>query len=188
MKPKAKRPVAERCQASPRCLRNDGREMPAGSSPIAAVRKELRGVARGAAADVVDPLLLKAGIPKLQVDQGGQVTMGFRVASPNDSTAASRAIHLARNLFADFKCVDTNVRTDRGEQLVRIVGEHLDGPMNDACDRAAPSGVHGGNLPAWRMRDQDWHAVCRSRGHCESVDPCDQGVSLLIRECFGRIP
>jgi len=98
----------------------------------------------------------------------------------NDGAAVRGALHLPCDLWPDLECLDANVRTDRDHELCRIVRERLDGSRHDPGHRTPPTGVNGGNVSAWRVRDQHWDAIGRTRCDCEALDPGDQGISFVV--------
>lgn len=63
----------------------------------------------------------------------------------------------------------------------------MDGPLDDSGNRTAPPGVHGSNISARSMRDQDWHAIGCARCNREAVGTRDQCVALHVGHSFDDI-
>jgi hypothetical protein len=95
--------------------------VPPGSSVIASVRKEVRGVAVCAPAHIVDGMVRNARVAKLKANQCSDVAMGFRATSPNHRAAIRSMLHLARYLLADLKRIDADVGTHSDDEIGRVV-------------------------------------------------------------------
>lgn len=180
MKPEVERPVAALASTSPAPFRDDRREMPACSSTLTTVRKEVRGVAVRTASHVIDRVVWNTGAPELESNQGGEIAMHRCASHASDGAALPRAFHLARNLWPDLERLDANVRTDRDHELCRIERERLDGSRHDPGHRAPPTRVNGSNVSARRVRDQHWDAIGRARCDCEALDAGDQAISFVV--------
>jgi hypothetical protein len=154
---------------------------------VAAVRKEVRGVAVCAPAHIVDGVVRDTGVSELKSNQRGKITVQLCSIAPNDVEAIRGPLQLSSNLFSDLEGIDTNVRTDRNDELSRIVCKCPDGTRNDASHCAPPTRMHGTDVSARGMRDQNRHAIGRTRGHCKSFCAGNEGVTLGVRNRFGRI-
>ena len=47
--------------------------------------------------------------------------------------------------------------------------------------------MNGGNVSAWRVCDQHWDAIGRTRCDCEALDSGDQAISFVVRRGSGEI-
>ena len=89
---------------------------------LAPVRKEVRGIAVCTPAHIVDRIGRHAGISKLKSNQRSEIAMGLCATALDNRTIVHGMLHLAGDFFADFKCFDPNVGTDRNHEIGRIVG------------------------------------------------------------------
>ena len=153
---------------------------------LASVRKEVRGVGVCAPAHIVDRLLGNAGVAKLKSNQRSKIPVGCSAATSNHRMTTRSTLHLARNLFANFKRAHAYVWTDRRDQLGRVMTQRLDGSGHDTGHRAPPTRVHCCNVPARRMRDQHRHAVGRARGDPKAFRAGDERVPFRIRRGFNN--
>jgi hypothetical protein len=85
------------------------------------MRKKVRGVRVGAAADVVDRSLGQARIPKLDRNELREITMRLAAVALDYGPPTCSAFHLARDIFADLERAHANVRTNRCDDLAGIV-------------------------------------------------------------------
>jgi hypothetical protein len=95
--------------------------VPPGSSVVASVRKEVRGVVVCAPTHIVDDIARDASVLELKSNQRGEISMGLRARASDDGAAVRGTLQLASNFFADLECLDANVGTDRNDELGRIV-------------------------------------------------------------------
>jgi len=121
MKPKPERPVSASCAASAWRSPDDGRQVPPGFTALAPVRKEVRGVGVCAPAHIVDRIVWDPGVAKLKSNQRGEVAMGGCATSLDNRTPIRGVLHLASDFFADLERLNANVRTDRDNEIGRIV-------------------------------------------------------------------
>ena len=63
----------------------------------------------------------------------------------------------------------------------------MDGSLNDSGNRAAPPRMHGSNISARSMRDQNWYAIGCARCDREAFGTRDQCVALHVGHGFGDI-
>jgi hypothetical protein len=127
--------------------------VPPGSSVIASVRKEVRGVAVCAPAHIVDGVVWDASILELKSDQCSEIAVGLVAIALHDRTAVCGTLELTSNFFTDLECPDANVGTDCNDELGRIVRKHFDCSGRDPGHRAAPASMHCTDVPARWMRD-----------------------------------
>ena len=85
------------------------------------MRKEVRSVGVGTATHIVDCVSGQTGISELQQDQRSEVSVRPGAASIDLGSPAGCLFHFARDLFTDFECAYTDVRTDRGHEIPRLV-------------------------------------------------------------------
>jgi hypothetical protein len=156
--------------------------VPPGSSVIASVRKEVRGVGVCAPAHIIDRVVRDAGISKLKSDQCSEIALGFVAIALHDCAAVRCTLELAGNVFADLECADANVGADRNDELPHIVRKHFERSGHDPCHRTAPTSVHGTDVSARGMRDQDRHAIGRTRSDPETFDARDQCIAFQISD------
>lgn len=132
------------------------------------MRKELRGIAIGTPANIIDSIVSNTGFAQLVVDQPGKIAMRL-VARTVDGVASGRCIvDLLRDLFANLECVASNVGPDRNDEFVRASSERLDCIRDDVRDGTAPSRMHRRNVSTRRMRQQDGHTVGGPHRHTET--------------------
>ena len=151
------------------------------------MRKEVRGIAVCAPSHIVDRLVGDPGVSKLKSNQRGEVAMGFCAITLDNQTTVRGMLHLARNIFADLECFDTNVGTDRDHELCRTVGKSFDRLRDYTSDRTAPPSMHGANVAARSVRDQDRHAISRPRCNRKAFGARDERVALHVGNGIGHI-
>jgi len=187
MKGKPERPVGACPRLSAGRSRDDRGEVPPGAPVLAPVRKEVRGIAVCAPTHIVDRVARDPSVSKLKSDQCREVAMRlFGIASDNRTTIGS-TLHFASDFFADLERVDANVGTDRDHQIGRIVRQRLHGLRDDTGDGAAPPSMHGANVAARRVRDQDRHAISRARCNRKTFGARNECVALHVGNGFGDI-
>jgi len=187
MKGKPERPVSASRVASAGRSRDDGGEVPPGFSALAPVRKEVRGIAVCAPAHIVDRVARYPSISKLKSNQRGEVPVRLCGTALDNRTTLRGMFHLASDFFADLKCFDANVGTDRDQEVGRIAGKRLNGLRNDTGHGAAPPSMHGANVAARWMRNQDRHAIGRPGCYGTAVRARDECVALHVGNGFNHI-
>ena len=85
------------------------------------MRKEVRSLAVGATAHIIDRFGGKTGVPKLKLDELAEVAVRSFAASIDDRSASRSTFELPRDFFANLKRPDPDVRSDRGQELGGIV-------------------------------------------------------------------
>lgn len=149
---------------------------------VTTMREEAGLVGVRTSTDVVDRVIGNATAAKLYPDQRREIAVRLRAGAVDYWIVTSRMFHLGSHLFTDLKGSDANVRADRHDELGRIVSERLDRGGHDPRDGTAPTHMHGRNMSAYRVPDQNRDAI-RSAGR-DSVlsDADDQPVSLGVRD------
>lgn len=137
---------------------------------LATVRKELRSVADGTTAHVFDRIVRNACVAELKANEGGEVAVRFCAIALNHRPALRGRFHRAGDVFIDLEGSDADVRADGHDELGGVVGQGVDRAQDDSGDRAPPSGMCSGDVPAWRMRNQDRHAIAGTRCDPETFD------------------
>jgi hypothetical protein len=161
--------------------------MTAGFSEVAPVRKELRSVGPCTPTHIFDGFVRNAGVAELESNERSEVTVRLRAFPPNDRSAVRGVFHFASNLLTDFERIDADVRTDRHDELGRVVCKGVDRARYDPGNRATPSGVRRANVPARWMRDQHRHAIGCSRGNAHAFDARDQRIAFFIGNRFREL-
>jgi hypothetical protein len=123
----------------------------------------------------------------LKSNQRGEVAMGFCAITLDNQTTARGMLHLARDFFTDLECFGTNVGTDRDHELCRTVGKSFDRLRDYTSDRTAPPSMHGANVAARSVRDQDRHAISRARCNRKAFGARDERVALHVGNGIGYI-
>jgi len=154
---------------------------------LAPVRKELRGVGVCAAAHIVDCVIGNAAVAELQPNQRSQIAMRFCSASSNDGAATRSMLDLARNFLADLERLGANVRTDRNDELGGIVRKRFDGARHDPGHRAAPTSVHGADVPARWMRDQYRYAISCACSDPKAINARNERIAFQVGDRFGDV-
>ncbi len=121
MNDKGKRPRWTRPRTSARGSCDDRREMTASSSEVAPVRKKLRSVGSCTPTHIIDGFVRNPGVSELESNQRSEVTVRLRAFPPDDRSAFRGVFHLAGNLLTDFERIDSDVRTDRHDELGGVV-------------------------------------------------------------------
>ena len=85
------------------------------------MRKEVRSLAVGATAHIVDRFGGKTGVPKLKLDELAQVAVRSLSAAIDNRSASRSAFELPRDFFANLKRPDPDARSDRGHELGGIM-------------------------------------------------------------------
>jgi len=161
--------------------------MPPGFSALAPVRKEVRGIALGASTHIVDRIVGNTGLSKLKSYQRREVTMRPCATALDDRAAVRGTLHLVSDLFTDLERLDADVGTDRHYEIGGIVRKRLDGLGNDPSHGAAPSGVHGANIPGGRVPNQNGHAIGRARCNRKAFRACNERVAFHFGNGCGDI-
>ena len=187
MKGKPERPVGACPRLSAGRPRDDRGEVPPGAPVLAPVRKEVRGIAVCAPAHIVDRGARYPSISKLKSNQRGEVPVRLCGTALDNRTTLRGMFHLASDFFADLKCFDANVGTDRDQEVGRIAGKRLNGLRNDTGHGAAPPSMHGANVAARWMRNQDRHAIGRPGCYGTAVRARDECVALHVGNGFNHI-
>lgn len=107
--------------------------------------------------------------------------MGFLPTAIDDRSSSGRTLHFTGDFFADLERADSNVRSDRGEELGGIVSQPLDGVRHHAGHRSPPPRVHRGDVPTCGVSEEDRHAVGRARCNGDSIESRDEPVALCVR-------
>lgn len=144
------------------------------------MRKEVRTVIVSTATHIVDRIQRETGVAQLKLDELVQATVWLLAGPIDDRPTSCGPLHLARDLLADLKSADSNVRTHRGDELPGIVRQCLDRLEHDTSDRTTPPGMYRSDVSTRGMSDQNRHAVGGSRGDCDSRDAHDQRVPLRV--------
>jgi len=142
------------------------------------MRKEVRGVSVRTTADIVDEIADEACCQELKRHQRGEVAVRLLAGAVDDCNFGSSVLQLGRDVLTDFEGANANVRPDRCDDLAGIGIKGFDRFRNDACDRAAPAGMHGGDVSCRRVREEDGHAVGRASSHRLARPPRDQRVTF----------
>ena len=180
MKPKPERPVGRGFVRLARAPRDYCRQMTPGFPPVTSVRKELRGVAVRAPRHMVDRGVRNSSRTKLEPDERGEVSMRLAPVVPNNGALVRGALDFTRDFFANLERVDPNVWADRDDELGGVMGECLQGAGQDASHCATPPGVYRCNVPAWRVSDEERHAVGRAHRHSEAARANDERVPFHV--------
>jgi hypothetical protein len=154
--------------------------VPSRFSAIAAMRKEVRTVVVSTATHIVDRIHRQTGVTQLKLDQLVQAAVGLLAGPIDDRPTCCGPLHLAGDLLANLERTDSNVRTNRRDELPGIVRQCLDRLENDTSDRTTPPRMYGSDVSARGMSDQDWHAIGGPRRDRVSGDACDERVPLGI--------
>jgi len=139
--------------------------MPPRFSVVAPVRKEVRGIGLRAPTHIVDRIVRDTRVSKLKSYQRREITMRLCASTLDNRPAVRGTLHLASDFFTDFERLDADVRTERHDELSRIVGKRLNDSRNDAGHGTAPPGVHSRNISRRWMPNQDRHAIGRTRSN-----------------------
>lgn len=142
------------------------------------MREKTSCIGKRATADVVDCLTRDARVSELQHDERREIAMRFARASLDYLTPVRGSIHLLRDVLSDLERPEANVRTDRDHQLTGILRQRPYGPPHDTCHRTAPPCVHGCDVTARGMRDQDRNAIGRARCDPETLCTRDERISF----------
>jgi hypothetical protein len=137
------------------------------------MRKEVRTVVVSTATHIIDRIHWQTGVAQLKLDQLVQAAVWPLAGPINDRPTCCGPLHLAGDLLADLEGTNSNVRTNRDNELPGIVRQCLDRLQNDTSDGTTPPRMHGGDVSTRRMSDQNRHAVGGSRGDRESRDAHD---------------
>jgi hypothetical protein len=189
----------------------DDRHHAAGFAELGSVRKETRGIARGAAFDYADVFACQAGILELALVGFDQVEVQFAgwIAVSGRSLVQKKQgiaqvqrvgiedlleervgvgklrLELGPHLWSHLIAAVPDAWPDGGPQISRVAAEmptHLTDPLlNDASDRPAPAGMKGTNRAAAHVGHQHWDAVGSFDGEQQVGDVGNEAVA---RECF----
>lgn len=143
---------------------------------LAPVREKAIGIAKRASSDIVDGTARDPRVSELQHDERREIATRLNTTTLDHLAPIGRSIQLLRDVFPNLERTDANVRTDRHHQLGRILRKRLHGPRNDTCDRTAPPRVHGRDMTALGMRDQNRDAIGRARCDPETLFASDQRI------------
>lgn len=161
--------------------------MTAGFPAVPPVRKKLRSVGPSTPAHIFDGVVRNTRVSELKSNERSEVAVRL-CATPNDHRAAvGSVLDLTSHVFANLERVDPDVRTDRNDELGRVVRKGIDGARHDPGDRATPASVRRSYVPARRVREQHGDAVGRSRGDPDPFDAGDQRIALLVGSRFGEV-
>ena len=87
-------------------------------------------------------------------------------------------------VFADFKAVNADGRSDGGNHLCRVraidLMHHPHCLRSDAFDSPSPAGVHVGDGFVDRINDQKSHTVCIERHQCLAGDIRHHAVRVMV--------
>ncbi len=144
------------------------------------MRKEVRGIAVCTPAHIVDRIGRDPGVSKLKSNQCGEVAVRLGGTASDHGATVRGLLHLASDFFADFECFDANVGPDRDHEVGRIVGQRSNGLRNDTGHSPAPPRMHGANVSARWMRDQDRHTIGRPCCHRAAFGSRDECVALHV--------
>lgn len=187
MNDKGKRPWRTRPRTSARGSCDDGREMTASFSAVPPVRKELRSVGPCTPTHIFDGFIRNASVSELESNERREVAVRLHAVPSNDRPAGRGLFHLASDFFTDFERIDSDVRSDRHDELGGVVRKGVDGARHDSGNRTTPSSVRRANMPARWMGDQHRHAIGRSRGDADAFDARDQRIPLFMGDRFREV-
>lgn len=161
--------------------------MAPGFSPLSTVRKEVRGIGVCAPAHIVDGSVGDAAHLELKSSQRGEIPVGSGIPALHYTAPVRRALHLARNLFADLEGASAYMGTNGDDQLGRIVEQCGDSFGHDPGHGAAPTGVHCGNVSARGVRDQNRYTIGSAGGHSEPFDSGNKRVAFRVGDRFCNV-
>ena len=161
--------------------------MTASFSAVPPVRKELRSVGPCTPTHIFDGFVGNASVSELEANERREVAVRLRAVPSNDRPAVGGVFQLASDVLTDVERIDSDVRTDRHDELGGVVRKAVDGARYDPGNRATPSSVRRANVPARWMRDQHRHAIGRSRSDANALDARDQRIAFFIGNRFCEV-
>lgn len=91
----------------------------------------------------------------------------------DDGASVGRSLHRARHLFTDLECPNTDVRADGHDELAWVVSKRTDRLRHDVRHRPPPTYVHGSNVSAPRMRDENRCTIRRPGCYPNPFQACN---------------